>query len=212
MRRAIIIAAAAATGCAPTIEHFNASPQTFCPGDPVTLDWKVVGATGDRATLITEPGTPGARSDSVAAVDRREVNPMTNTTFRLSATNGNGTRERDVQVSTMNRGDPSLTFRWHQPLTCIGSTFQTDAVFALPFPVSPRLRVTAIDIQPGLHLQAVGLSGPRVGDPMGPPWVAQVLYTGPQCPSGATSGSLDGQPPEPTPLSDIGLFVRAECA
>jgi hypothetical protein len=208
MKRTLVFLAAGTTACAPTIEHFAASPQHFCPGERVNLEWRVKDAAG--ATLITNPDTAVAMSTAVAAVGGHPAMPSGDTVYRLSAANSNGTRAADVRVSTMNPGDPTFTYRWTQPLTCLGPNFQMETVFTLPFTVSPRLRITEIRLEPGIFLNAAALHGPGVGDPVAQAWGATFFYSGPPCPeSGATNGHDGPTPPPPT--SDISLFVRAEC-
>jgi len=77
------------TAAPPTIVSFHADRQLITPGQSVTLSWEVSGATG---VTITPMGQVNPR-DTVA------VQPISTTTYILTATNSTGTATAGITVN-----------------------------------------------------------------------------------------------------------------
>ena len=76
---------------APTISSFIATPSTIDEGDSSKLSWDVTGS--DPITLTIDPGV------GVVTGTEANVSPTTTTTYKLTASNSEGSVSQDVTVT-----------------------------------------------------------------------------------------------------------------
>ncbi len=74
----------------PLVQRFTATPELVAPGGETVLRWEVAGA--DAVSI--EPGL-----GVVASSGAMPVNPDETTSYKLTASNGNGSTSRDVSVT-----------------------------------------------------------------------------------------------------------------
>jgi hypothetical protein len=76
------------TGAVPSIGSFTANPATISAGQPVTLSWKVTGAS----YFVVSPGVGAVGGNSVV------VAPTVTTIYTLYSTNAFGRSKKTVKV------------------------------------------------------------------------------------------------------------------
>jgi len=74
----------------PTIEYFNANPDSIKFGESSTLSWSVTNAT----TVTIDQGI-----GAVSAKDTKQVNPEENTTYNLTAKNNDGQKSQSCMIT-----------------------------------------------------------------------------------------------------------------
>lgn len=85
----------------PFISSFEATPSKFSPGETVTLSWEVP----DAESISIEPGI-----GDVTGMTSVDVMPAGDTTYTLTATQGESTSMRELTV--ILNTDPALLHRW----------------------------------------------------------------------------------------------------
>jgi cysteine-rich repeat protein len=79
------------------IAAFSATPLTVKPGDPVTLTWDTTNATS--ITLAAMGGMTIINADTTRLDGNETVNPMTTTTYVLTAAGASGSKTQNVTVT-----------------------------------------------------------------------------------------------------------------
>jgi hypothetical protein len=82
---------------APSVDSFEASPETITEGETATLSWTTTGATS--LALVDGDGNDIDLGDADVDAGSVDVSPTTDTTYTLTATNDGGSDQQSVTVS-----------------------------------------------------------------------------------------------------------------
>jgi hypothetical protein len=95
-------------GCNARVDRFTATPRHVCPGQEVTLSWRVVGS----ATMTADPALPGMPEGHVADEGRASIAPRTSTRIALHVTRPLGKPTSSIQEIDVSGSAPTV-----EPLT-----------------------------------------------------------------------------------------------
>lgn len=133
-------------GSIPVITGFTATPEAIEEGETVKLEWYVTGA--DTVTIDKGIGT-------VPLLGFKEVSPVEDTTYILTATNSAGSTTASVTVTVTSSGLPVISSFGAVPVNILSGGSST-----LQWTVT---RATSVSINQGIG--SVALSGSRTVSP-----------------------------------------------
>lgn len=98
----LLIFVLASSACNPHVRKFTADPRHICAGEPVRIEWSVVGS----ARIIVRPPSDHLHDGPVSDDGRAVITPNTTTNVELQVTRFLGNPTRSVQEIEVAAGAP----------------------------------------------------------------------------------------------------------